>query len=1062
MNVKADNIKMNISSVEDIEKVHRGLNASISIFDTMQGILLMLDKEGKISYFNKYMQQISGYRLEEVRGKDWFDTFLPEEDRGWTKELFKKAIGDTQTAGNINPIITKNEQEREIEWHDKTLKDAKGNIIGLVAIGQDITERRKVETQMRQRKEDLELINRLNEITNRGGSLQDAIEALSEETKKMFASYGATVYLLSDDGKYMVGQNLQLPEKTSRVIEKTIGMKIPEIKIKLEEKGLYSGILNSGKPRIINEPELISKSIAEFTDSEVLKRLAPKIKNILGISSTMVAPLIFNDKAIGQVDISSSKIFNKDDLKRFATIAVHISSIINRKQTEEKLKQSENSYRNNIESFPDGIVTLNTDGFVESANPAFLELTGFSKEEILGKHISKMPLFCPQDIQKYQHFLKEVLKGKKVKTFEIKWAHRDGTHRLGEIHSGAIKRDNQITGVQIIARDITECRQENEQYKAIVQNTPVGFWLNDTSGNIIDVNDIYCRMTGYTRQELLKMSIKDIEIVEKPYEIVRHIEDIAKSGYDIFETKHRCKDGTIINVEISASRIDLGEARNLVFIRDINERKQVQAALYESEEKYRSLVKNVRMGVFRSTPGPIGRFLEVNPAMQEITGYSREELLSMDVCNLFLNPQERAMVLDKLSKVTDTITMELKMKKKDGSQMVVSDTKAPVRDDKGRVLYFDGILEDITERKRAEDELKESEERYRALFESTYDIVQSIAADGSFIFVNPAWFKTLGYTKDELTGLKLFDIIHPKSKKHCREVFNRIMNGETLSNIQSTFVAKNGREIQVEGNIIPRIIGGRVIASQGFYRDVTERKIMEEQLIVTDRLASIGELASGIAHELNNPLTGVIGFSELLLEKNVPNETREDIAIIHHEAVRASEVVKNLLTFAHRHSPSKQPVNINSTIASVLGLRAYEQKVRNIEVITDFAADLPDVIADGFQLQQVFLNIIVNASYAMEEANNKGILKIRTEWMDNSVRAIFMDDGPGISKENMNHIFDPFFTTKEIGRGTGLGLSICHGIVTEHKGKISVVSEPGKGATFLVELPVGKKEKEES
>jgi len=1053
---------MQFSKIEEIEQAHRELDSGISVFDTMQDILLILDKSGRISYFNKYMQQISGYKLEEVKGRDWFDTFLSQRDKGRIRELFKKAVNDIQTKGNINPIITKDGQEREIEWHEKTLKDEKGNITGLIKLGQDITERRKAENQIRQRKEDLELVNRLNEAINNGGSLKEAIEILSSETKRMFSSYGATVYLLSDDGQYLIGQNLNLPSKITRIIEKTIGMKIPEIRIKLGEKGLYSDIIKAGKPRIINEPELIKQSITEFTDKEFLKKLANEIYKIIGIRSVMSLPLISEGKNIGHIDISSGESFKEDDLQRFATIARQITSIIKRKQAEEKLGCSERKYRNIVESSPDGIIIIRKDGFLESINRAFTEITGYSKKEITGKHISKVPLLKSEDTHKCLELFKAAIKGKRVESFETKWVRKDGENRLGEIHGSVIKSDGGITGVQVVARDITERRWEQEKYRAIIQNAPDGIWLNNAEGKILDVNKSYCKMAGYTREELLAKNIKDIEAVENHSEIIQHIKNIMENGRDIFETQHRRKDGNIIDVEISASYIDLGEMHNLVFIRDIKERKQAQKALYESGEKYRGLVKNVRLGVFRSTPGPTGRFLEVNPAMQEITGYSREELLSMDVCNLFLNPEQREPLLDEMSQSSVTVTKELKFKKKDGSQIVVSDTKAPIRDNDGKILYYDGIMEDITERKQAEEELKESEERYRALFESTYDIVQSVAPDGSFIFVNPAWFRILGYTKDELPGIKMLDIIHPKSMKHCQKVFRRIMNGESVNGIQATFLAKDGRSIQVEGSIIPRVINNRVIATQGFFRDITEKKKMEEQLIVTDRLACIGELASGIAHELNNPLTGVIGFSELLLEKDVPSEMKEDIAIIHHEAMRASDVVKNLLTFAHKHAHSKQPVNINSIIASVLGLRAYEQKVRNIDVVTMFAPDLPDIIADGYQLQQVFLNIIVNACYAMEEANNKGILTIKTEWENNTAKVIFIDDGPGISKEDMDYIFDPFFTTKEVGKGTGLGLSICHGIVTKHKGKIFAISEQGKGSMFTVELPIGKTDKEGS
>ena len=216
---------------------------------------------------------------------------------------------------------------------------------------------------------------------------------------------------------------------------------------------------------------------------------------------------------------------------------------------------------------------------------------------------------------------------------------------------------------------------------------------------------------------------------------------------------------------------------------------------------------------------------------------------------------------------------------------------------------------------------------------------------------------------------------------------------------------------------------------------------------MTDRLASIGELAAGAAHEMNNPLTGVIGFSELLLEKDIPEDIREDVAIIHHEAKRVAEVVKNLLTFARKHPPSKQLVDINTVIAGVLGLRAYEQKVNNIQVITHFAPDLPEVMADHFQVQQVFFNIVTNAEYFMTEAHNKGTLTITTKRVGNVVRVSFADDGSGTSKEDLGHVFDPFFTTKEVGKGTGLGLSVCHGMITEHGGRIYAKSELGKGTT---------------
>jgi signal transduction histidine kinase len=229
---------------------------------------------------------------------------------------------------------------------------------------------------------------------------------------------------------------------------------------------------------------------------------------------------------------------------------------------------------------------------------------------------------------------------------------------------------------------------------------------------------------------------------------------------------------------------------------------------------------------------------------------------------------------------------------------------------------------------------------------------------------------------------------------------------------------------------------------------------MEEQLILTDRLASIGELSSGIAHELNNPLTSVIGFSQLLMDSDVPANIKVDLGIVNSEAQRAAAIVKNLLTFARKHPPVKQLSQVNAVIEDVLRLRAYEQKVNNIEIENHLAPNLPEIMIDHFQMQQVFLNIMVNAEFAMLEAHHRGKLVVTTERIDGFIRTTFADDGQGITKENLKHIFDPFFTTKEVGKGTGLGLSICHGIVTEHGGLIYATSEIGRGATFVVELPL--------
>jgi signal transduction histidine kinase len=247
--------------------------------------------------------------------------------------------------------------------------------------------------------------------------------------------------------------------------------------------------------------------------------------------------------------------------------------------------------------------------------------------------------------------------------------------------------------------------------------------------------------------------------------------------------------------------------------------------------------------------------------------------------------------------------------------------------------------------------------------------------------------------------------------------------------------------------------------------DVTERKRAEEkekqlqrELYLAQRLASVGELAAGVAHEINNPLTGVLGFSQRLMRKSTDEKVSRDLEIIHSEARRAADVVQNLLTFARRRHVEKEYTNINDIVQRTLELRAYALQTNNIEVTTTFAPSLPEVMVDFPQMQEVFLNIILNAEQAMSDAHGRGALTIKSQRIKDYVRVSFADNGPGISPENLDKVFDPFFTTREDKGGTGLGLSACHGIVTEHGGKIYVRSKPGKGATFVVELPLSPPE----
>jgi len=367
---------------------------------------------------------------------------------------------------------------------------------------------------------------------------------------------------------------------------------------------------------------------------------------------------------------------------------------------------------------------------------------------------------------------------------------------------------------------------------------------------------------------------------------------------------------------------------------------------------------------------------------------------------------------------------------------------------------------------RAQEQLRESEQRYRLLAENVTDVIWTMDLDLRYTYVSPSVNLLRGYSSDEAMAHTLEETLAPASVETALGVFAERMKQNDFSRLavmELEMRRKDGSTVWTETTASFLLAGdGEPIGILGMTRDITERRRvqderqkMEQQIQLTGRLAAVGELAAGVAHELNNPLAAVQGFAQLLAErKDLDESMRGDVETIHKEAKRASRITSNLLSFARKHEPEKRLISINDALAQSVDLHAYRMRVNNIEISSDPDPGLPATMADSHQMQQVFVNLITNAEQAMTEAHGKGTLSIKTEAVDEVIRITFSDDGPGIPEENLTNIFDPFFTTKAVGKGTGLGLSICFGIVQQHGGHLHAGNEPGKGATFVVEIPI--------
>ena len=361
-------------------------------------------------------------------------------------------------------------------------------------------------------------------------------------------------------------------------------------------------------------------------------------------------------------------------------------------------------------------------------------------------------------------------------------------------------------------------------------------------------------------------------------------------------------------------------------------------------------------------------------------------------------------------------------------------------------------LRDITEAKRAQSTLARSEARYRNLVESASDAIVTLDANGRFTTVNHAAENISGYKRDELVGQWFAPMIPDDELPKALANFQQALAGET-GLFETQFYRKDG---EVRTIAITYSTPQRDEEVLCLIRDVTDQKMLQEQLIQSEKMSAIGQLVSGVAHELNNPLAGISAFAQLLLaEKRFPPDQRTAAETIYSEARRASRIVQNLLTFARQHKAEKGPTSVNQVLDDTLELRGYELRVRGIDVRREYDESLPDTMGDAHQLQQVFLNLITNAEQAMERAEGRHHrLTVRSRRANDALRIEIEDSGPGIPPNLLERIFNPFFTTKPTGSGTGLGLSISLGIVREHEGRIWAENAPQGGARFVIELPL--------
>lgn len=465
------------------------------------------------------------------------------------------------------------------------------------------------------------------------------------------------------------------------------------------------------------------------------------------------------------------------------------------------------------------------------------------------------------------------------------------------------------------------------------------------------------------------------------------------------------------------------------------------------------------------------RITSFNHSAEEITGYKREEALGQDCCEILKSeicedscPLKEVFVTGK-----PVFGYEIEITAKSGKKVPVNITASPLLSRDNEIIGAVENFRDLTKHKGLWGKLREERNKAHQYLDIAGVIIVAINEKGLVSLINRKGCNVLGYKEEEIIGKNWFDLCVPENVREERKLtFNRVMAGEEeeVEDYENIIVAKSGEEriiawhnttvVDEKGNILGTLSSGE---------DITKRKQTEEEMIRTEKLISLGQLAASVVHEVNNPLAGIMVYVKLLLKKYQDNKlqnesTKEQLSKMEKELDRTTRIIRNLLDFARQSESSMNPVEINKVIDAALFLIGNQINLENIRLEKNLAPALPLVLADFDKIQQVLINIIMNAIQAMPDGGSLIIttslarnIKIGDNWKD-AIRIDIRDAGIGIPKENLDKLFNPFFTTKEKGKGVGLGLSVVHGIIGKHKGKIEVESEVNIGTTFSIYLEV--------
>ncbi|MGD1046814.1 MAG: PAS domain S-box protein [Bacteroidota bacterium] len=808
----------------------------------------------------------------------------------------------------------------------------------------------------------------------------------------------------------------------------------------------------------------------------VLAALALLQKTKLDIPFIVVSGYIGEEDAVELMKAGVHDYLMKDKLARLVQVVKRELAEAQMRREHKKIEEESLLLAQAVKSTRDCISITDLENKILFVNDSFLSTYGYSETELLGKNISiiRSPMVSSEESKAVQSgTMRDGWHG------EIRNRRKNGTEFIVELWTSVVisNSGNPIAMIGV-ARDITERKRaeelmekSEEKFRQMFDDAPLGYHEIDAKGNIKDINRMELEMLGYTLEEMLGAPVwkfnSDKEAAKK--RVLSKLEGTMPCDKQV-ERIYTRKDGTTIPILIDDGLLKDKEG-NITGIRtiiqDITERRRAEEALRKSEENYRSIFDNAAEGIFQSTPE--GKFLMANPAMARILGFSSAEELIRERTDIarqsYVHPERREEFKRLMEQQNKVLGFEFEVPCKNGNVAWVSETAQAVRDATGRVVRYEGFFIDITERKKAEIELRESEERYRRLVEFSPDAI-AVHSEGKIVYVNSAAIILLGANNaSELIGKPFLDIIHPDYRDSIHQQIIAVMKEEyALPLTEQKFIRLDGSTVEVEVAALP-IVYKEKSAMQMVAHDISEQKKLQSELLQTQKIQSIGTLAGGIAHDFNNILGIILAYSSLLNKNTLtPDKLSMSITAINQAVQRGAALVRQILTFARKTDIVFEPMDISELIHELLSM--LEQTFPKTITLSESIADsLPLIFADRTQVHQALLNLCINARDAMQNGGSifiaaekhtkeQMVQQFPTANEEAYVCLTVTDTGKGMDEATCLRVFDPFFTTKEKGKGTGLGLSVVYGVVQAHHGFIDLKSEPGRGTTFRLFFPV--------